>query len=88
MDKFKMALTAVLIVGAGSTAMANSYRASGTDSYAMQRQARSGFMAGEEANARALDSDVVIRDGRVIGRDPDPNIRAQMLRDLTPDQYD
>jgi hypothetical protein len=88
MNKLKLALAAVLILGVGPTAMAKSYRAPGVASYGMQRQTGNvGFTAGEEAYARVLDSDVVIRDGRVIGRDPDPNIRAQILRDLTPDQY-
>ncbi len=88
MRKLKLALAAVLILGVGPTAMAKSYRAPGVASYGMQRRTGNvGFTAGEEAYARVLDSDIVIRDGRVIGRDPDPNIRAQILRDLTPDQY-
>jgi hypothetical protein len=88
MNKLKLALAAVLILGVGPTAMAKSYRAPGVASYGMQRQTGNlGFAAGEEAYARAFDSDVVIRNGRVIGRDPDPNIRTQILRDLTPDQY-
>jgi hypothetical protein len=40
-----------------------------------------------EPNSDALDSDVVISGGRVIGRDPDPNIRAQMRRDPVPNEY-
>jgi hypothetical protein len=88
MNKFEIALAAILITGVGSAAMAKSYRAPGVASYGMQRQTGNvGFTAGEEAYARAFDSDVVIRNGRVIGRDPDPNIRTQILRDLTPDQY-
>jgi hypothetical protein len=88
MNKFEIALAAILITGVGSAAMAKSYRAPGVASYGMQRQTGNvGFTAGEEAYARVLDSDVVICNGRVIGRDPDPNIRTQILRDLTPDQY-
>jgi hypothetical protein len=87
MNKFKIALAAVLITGVGSAAMAKSYRASGTDSYAMQLHTRSGFTPGEQANARAFDPYVVMRDGGVIGRDPDPNIRTQIQRELTPDEY-
>ena len=29
-----------------------------------------------------VDSDTVVVDGKVVGRDPDPNIRAMLRRDL------
>jgi hypothetical protein len=87
MNSFKIALAAVLITGVGSAALAKPYRASGTDSYAMQLNTSSGLTPGEQANTRAFDPYVVIRDGGVIGRDPDPNIRTQILRHLTPDEY-
>ena len=88
MSKFRLALAAVLILGVGPTAMAKSYRTPGIASYGMQRHVGNGdFTAGEEAYARTFDSDVVIRDGRVVGRDPDASIRAQILRDISPEEY-
>jgi hypothetical protein len=35
----------------------------------------------------ARQPDVVTGVGRVIGEDPDPNIRVQMLRDPVPNEY-
>jgi hypothetical protein len=36
---------------------------------------------------QARQPDVVMSNGRIVGEDPDPNIRAQLLHDPEPDEY-
>ncbi len=44
-----------------------------------------GDLPGDQLLARP--SDVVTSEGRVIGADPDPNIRTQLLRDPNPSGF-
>ena len=62
---------------------------------AVQADTAAGFSAfGQATNGQftngqnsARDRDVVIFGNRVIGQDPDPNIRAQMRHDPVPSDY-
>lgn len=43
--------------------------------------AASGSYAAADTDYSAYDPDVVVDDGQIVGRDPDPNIRFQIMRD-------
>jgi len=53
--------------------------------HAVRPQTNAGYMAYGQYTTN--DPYVVISNDRVVGRDPDANIRAQMMRDPIPDEY-
>jgi len=87
MNKFTIALAAVIALSAGSTAMAKAYHTSKSDTYGVQRHAGSIIKSGEQAYGRAFDAGVVIRDGQNAGSDPDARIRAQLLHEPSPADF-
>jgi opacity protein-like surface antigen len=50
-------------------------------------QVTSGQFGNGRFNGQARSGDTVVYGNRVIGQDPDPNIRAQMLHDPVPSDY-
>ncbi len=51
------------------------------------RSALHAYGQATEGPAVAHERDIVTFGGRVIGEDPDPNIRTQMLHDPVPSEY-
>jgi len=85
MSKLTIALAAALALGAGSTAMAKSYRASAATGYGMQQHAGNTVKAGARAYGRAVEPDFSVYGGRPT--DPDPRIRAQLQREPSPADF-
>ena len=52
-----------------------------------ERSALHAYGQATQGAALAHDRDIVTFGGRVIGEDPDPNIRTQMLHDPVPSEY-
>lgn len=81
MKKLLFGLSLALSALATAPAFANSMH------HARTPMARTGANSGTEAYAAApgyTNSPDVIVDNKVVGRDPDPNIRFQILRDPAP----
>jgi len=78
----KLAIMLALTTLAASPALAQNIQKPATANHAYQTSAaqvppHEGWMA----YAFYPDNDVVIENGQVLGRDPDPNVRLQLRRD-------
>jgi hypothetical protein len=71
----KLLLTTVALAALASPALAKTHHSQATDAQASVQS------SAEEPGYLAANPNAAIDDGQVVGVDPDPNIRFQLLRD-------
>jgi len=76
----KMFVTTFAVAAAiGAPALAKSHQTISSQVAAAQAYVPS------DQNERMYDPSLVVVNGQIVGRDPDPNVRTQLMRDPKPD---
>ncbi len=80
--KTVLALSTVVILAGSSAAVAQTKRTDQRNvTSARHFDTRAAFAQSPQLPWNGIVGDAVIREGQLIGRDPDPNVRLQMYRD-------